>query len=96
MPDGTKVWMTSVFRILGLTMDGVWAIADENEMGSGSDRPAFGIGTVFAREVSGVGLKIHPDDDPPRHALLLGWDSDKDVRKRVAQDLAEAATAILR
>ena len=88
--------MKSVFRIAGLTMAGVWAIADENGMGPGSDRPAFGIGTVFAREVSGVGLKIHPDDRPPRHALLLGWDSEKDLRKRVAQDLAEAATATLR
>lgn len=87
---------TSVFRVDGLTDDQVWRLADEHVAGVQGGRHVLGTGTLLAQAVTEVGLRVEPDDDPPRHASILGWPDDKSGKKSRAQLLAAAARLSLR
>ncbi|MGH9891757.1 MAG: hypothetical protein ACREA0_07210, partial [bacterium] len=90
--DGT----TSVFRVNGLTEAQIWEMADEHVAGAPGGRRVLGTGTLVARAVTDVGLLVEPDDDPPRHAAIVGWPDEKDDRKSRAQKLAAVAHLSLR
>jgi len=38
-----------------------------------------------------VGLEVHPDNKPKRHAAIVGWPEEKDRRMDLAQKIAAAA-----
>ena len=44
--------------------------------------------------VQSVSLTLHDDDDPPRHANIIGWPTDRDERKLVESELADKATPV--
>ena len=44
--------------------------------------------------VHSVSLTLHDDDDPPRHANVVGWPTDRDERKLVESELADKATPV--
>src|SRR5882762_178867 len=91
-PDGT----TSVFRVDGLTDADIWQLADEHVAGAPGGRHVVGTGTLLAQAVTDVGLQTEADNDPPRHAAIVGWPDDKSDRKSRAQGLAAAALLRLR
>lgn len=79
---------TSVFRIGGLTDLSVLAIGRRQV---GEKRGLHGWGVFEVRAVLNVGLRLEPDDVPPRHANIVGWPEDKDAIIEMAQDLSARA-----
>jgi hypothetical protein len=90
-PDG----ITSSFRTRGLAEEGIWALG-ELRVASAQDGRLYGRGDLPVRSVTATGLRVDADDDPPRHAGIVGWPEDKDARTSRAQELAAAATLVLR
>lgn len=84
----------SVFRTSGLSEHDVWSIG--KSVGKVSDRGLHGRGDIVAAEVTGQNLDIDSDDDPPRHANIVGWPQEKHKRQQIAQILASVATLRLR
>jgi hypothetical protein len=91
-PDKT----TSVFRVDGLSEAQIWQLADTHIVNIPDGRPVYGTGTIRAQVVEDVGLRLDPDDDPPRHAAIVGWSEDKHDWKSRAQRLAASARLRLR
>lgn len=79
---------TSIFRIAGLTDSVVLAIGNREV---GVNRRLHGWGVFEARSVVDLGLRLEPDDVPPRHANIVGWPEDKDAVIEKAQDLSACA-----
>ena len=50
----------------------------------------------MATTVRETGLTIDPDNDPPRHANILGWPEEKSEQKLIALELSESAKLKLR
>lgn len=82
----------STFITTGLPDEDVWDIADKAIVG----RPTNGRGDLGTGPVLAEGLEIVRDDDPPRHANVTGWPTDKAAQKEIAQALAAAASLRLR
>lgn len=82
---------TSVFCVEGLTESGMWTLAESNNISN-----FHGAGIVNGSDVREAGLLLARDDDPPRHASIVGWPTEKDARKSMAQDLASRASLRLR
>ena len=40
-------------------------------------------------------LQIEPDNEPPRHANIIGWPDEKEKQKSIAQELAARSSLIL-
>lgn len=62
-----------------------------------------GRGAIAAIEVpveavvdAGLGCESAPEVDFPEHGVILGWDTDKDKRLSIQQDLVAAHTAVRR
>jgi hypothetical protein len=85
----------SVFRIEGLSDQEVWELAVEQLEQAAGLPPVKAAGVVTPRAVADVGLQVDYDNDPPRHAAIIGW-SDKPTNKMKAQALAETASALIR
>ena len=90
-PDRT----TSVFRVDGLSDDQIWRTADKH-VAAPSGRRVLGTGTILAEAVTEVGLRVDPDDHPPRHAAIVDWPEDKSDQKLRALKLAAAARLSIR
>ena len=91
---------TSVYRTQGMSDPEMWALADECVAGP-TGKTCYGVGVVTVRDVSDNELSVDPDDEPPRHANIVGWPAadtadDKAKRKALALRLANAATLRLR
>lgn len=87
-----KDGQTSVFRIGGLTNAAVMRIGQREV---GELRTFHGWGVFMARAVFRVGLRLDPDDSPPRHANIIGWPEDKDAVIEKAQDLSALANDLV-
>ena len=48
------------------------------------------------KDVRDFGLDVDPDDDPPRHAVIVNWPVEKPAWKLIALKLADRATLGLR
>ena len=91
MPKGGQ---TSVFRIGGLTES---KVSEVGQREVGKQRNFHGWGVFIARAIPRVGLRLDPDDTPPRHANIVGWpdNDDKDAVIEKAQDLAALASDLV-
>ena len=85
----------SVLRSTDQTEEKIWEW--------GNDHAAIPMGkTLYGRaDCTGMlfttlGLKVEPDDSPPRHANVVGWPEEKSKRKNLADKLAREATLVLR
>lgn len=87
-PDGT----TSTFRTHGLTPDEIWTLGESRVAAP----RLYGRGDLRVSSVVATGLTVDPDDDPPRHAGIVGWPESKDARLSLAQRLAASAALRLR
>jgi hypothetical protein len=81
---------TSVFRTGGLEPAEIRRIGDQ----LGRDQALKAWGDVLAGAVFDIGLEVRPDNDPERHAAIVGWPEEKDQQLSLAQRLA--ADAVLR
>ena len=85
----------SVFRIEGLSAGETWELG-ERHVARPQQRRLHGRADMVARAVTESGLKVNPDDDPPRHATIVGWPDSKDAQKSIALELAVRAKLRLR
>ena len=85
---------TSTFRILGLNNDDIWALGDNVLAGSG--KPLLARAETIVRIVETVGLQVDPDNNPPRHAHIVGWPPDKEAQRELAVELAKRMTLVIR
>jgi len=80
---------TSVFRISGLSNEGVWDIA--RGIAQQLNKPLFGRADIRAFDITGQGLRVEPAPPPERHANIVGWpheESDKAKRMSIGLKLA--------
>jgi hypothetical protein len=81
---------TSVFKVSSLSEDDIWRIGRDIVV-KARDRRVHGRADLESTAVGANGLTIDNDDDPPGHANIVGWPSDKAKQKAIAGALAEAA-----
>ena len=91
-PDDRKL---SVFRISGLSEDGIWKLGQE-KVAEPSERTLRGRADLAVLAVHDAELEVEPDDDPVRHANVVGWPEKKDRQKLKAAKLAASASLHLR
>ena len=77
----------SVFRTQGLAEPEVWDLGRQY-VASPQGRTMHGRADVVAEAVQDAGLRVDADDDPPRHANIVGWPGEKHAQKIVAHALA--------
>lgn len=90
-----KTRQTSVFWVGGLSDSEVWDHGDQF-VGRVRKKPILARATVTVRAVEAVGLQADFDNDPPRHANIVGWPESKHETKSRAQELAAEATLVVR
>lgn len=78
---------TSVFRVSSLDSDGVRRLGAELL----KNPPPLAHAIGLAHSVYDCGLRFDPNNEPPRHADIVGWPERKDQQKLLAMKLAEAA-----
>jgi len=81
----------SVFRISGRSETEIWSIGKNLRA-----QLPLGRADIRAASVYNAGLVIDADDDPPRHANIVGWPEDDSAIKLKAMELAEVAQLHLR
>src|SRR3970040_164132 len=72
---------TSVFRVRGRGADEIWDLGQR----------FVARADITTREVLEVGLAIHPDNRPERHATIRGWPEEKERQMILATELAAAS-----
>lgn len=85
---------TSVSRIDGLDETTIWEIGDQ--AGERRQKRALARGEFLASSVKRIDLNVIVDEPPPRHALIIGWSTDKSEQMSKAQELAAQATPVIR
>jgi hypothetical protein len=86
---------TSVYRTRGLTEEEIWILGEAKVTGP-TRKTLYGRGDLPVSAVHATGLRVDPDDSPPRHAAIVGWPEEKDARLSLAQQLAAKASLKLR
>lgn len=90
----------SIARIYGLANDAIWLLGDQLAgIPSGRKvhgRADFKLPAVVAARDNGSRLSVVPDNDPPRHASIVGWPVDRNARKALAMSLAAESVAVVR
>ena len=81
---------TSVFRVRGRGADEIWDLG-QRLVASPLGRPLRARADITTREVLEVGLAIHPDNRPERHATIRGWPEEKERQMILATELAAAS-----
>lgn len=79
----------SVSRIVELNNNQIWDIG--NNFAEGRGKPLLGRIDTIAEHVYNNKLGFNPDNDPPRHANVIGWPQEKDDMMLVATELASNA-----
>jgi hypothetical protein len=82
MPN-TKNMQLSVFCTTGLTVEEITNVARDNIPGK-----VYGHGLSFVAFIRGLGLSIDYDNEPEKHANVIGWPENKDGQKNLAQKLS--------
>ena len=82
---------TSVFVTDGLNSADIWTLAD-------TTRPQRSIARAMLvpADVRSSRLDLEIDNDPPRHAAIIGWPAEKSEIKALAQLLAAKASVARR
>jgi hypothetical protein len=86
---------TSVFRVFGLDQTEIWHLGDQH-VAPFRGKPILGRAELLVHDVKRVGLDIEPDDEPPRHAAIVGWPAEKDAKKIRAMELATTTKYLAR
>lgn len=90
----------SVFRVYGLNICEVWTYLQTNVIDKMPQRHSlYGIANITVSVIQTTGLRVDPDNTPPRHASIIGWpegDENKSKRVLLSQELASKANLVLR
>ncbi len=86
---------TSVFRTIGLNEKEIWTIG-EYHVAQPRGHTLRGRGEVLTQVPRRLGLNVRPDNQPERHAAIVGWPVEKDRQQLLAIELAEEATLFLK
>jgi len=81
----------SVFFIEGLSGEQIWSLAERCVAAHIYGRAELTIGAV-----SQIGLKVDLDNNPPRHANIIGWPAQKSAQKLYALKLAEKSALVIK
>ena len=84
---------TSVYQVSGASEDEIWAIGKGVVALSG--RTLYGCAMLKVEDIKRAGLSLLADNNPPRHANIVGWPDVKSEQKLFAERLAGAAKLIL-
>ena len=88
----------SVFQVGGLVEPEIWTIGKnvcEVSQRTLHGRGDLKVADVVCDAVSVPPLKVVPDEDPPRHANIVGWPEEKDAQNACALELAARAELVL-
>jgi len=87
----------SVFRTDGLTLEKVWEIGNREVINfMAQPKELYGVADIKVSQVKKVNLEVDPNDNPPRHANIIGWPPEKPRQMLIATELAAAAKLVLR
>lgn len=87
----------SVFRIDGLNLEDIWEIGQKHVINNmPKPKILYGIADIKVFQVQGKELSVDPDDNPIRHANIVGWPEDIARRQLIALELAAESTLILK
>ncbi|MDD5037959.1 MAG: hypothetical protein PHN78_01385 [Dehalococcoidales bacterium] len=87
----------SVFRIDGLKLGEIWELGQREVINAmPTKKQLYGIADIKTRKVQEVKLVVECDNKPPRHANIIGWPTEKDERKIIAEELAAESNLILK
>jgi len=89
--DGTL----SVYRVLNLNDEEIWEIAVRH-VEPGRGKKALARGDCLIKVFQQHNLQIEPDEDPPRHANIVGFPEEKDLQKSITMEIAAQAKLALR
>lgn len=84
----------SVFGIEYLSEQQIWNLGAEN-LSLNENRPIKGRAEILADTVTTIGLLLSKDNNPPRHANIIGWPEMKSEQKLYAGKLALRANLVL-
>jgi hypothetical protein len=85
----------SVFRVRDLSEEQIWNIG-EDHVAEPRGKVLYGRADLNVNDVTSQGLKLDPDNNPPRHANIVGWPPEKDRQLLLAQELAHASFLTIR
>lgn len=85
----------SVFRVHELGDEQVRELGIEVVRRRPDAKRLYGWAEFDEAAVQSVALVLHDDNDPPRHANVIGWPTDPAERKLVQLELADKATPML-
>ena len=85
----TKNGETSVFRVADLSDTEIWDIG-EREVAQKRQMSLLARGDINVSKVTALGLKVDPNNNPPRHANIIGW-PEKSAQTAIAIELAGRA-----
>lgn len=86
---------TSVYLTSGVSEEKIWNIGREY-VAKPRERTLHARGDVTVVAIVKTGLKVVPDTGPhPRHANITGWPPEKDERKMLAVEIADASKLML-
>ena len=88
LPNSTG--QTSVFRTSGLDEEAIRDIGTRFVAGP-LKKTLLGWVNISVDDVLSNNLRIDPDDEPPRHANIIGWPSDRPEQNLIARILAANA-----
>ncbi|HEY9228577.1 MAG TPA: hypothetical protein VIP11_18125 [Gemmatimonadaceae bacterium] len=92
----------SVFRTEGMSESPIWQLAVEHvEPSRGKPAIARAIVPVeqVTRVIEGISMSFELDEPPPLHGVVVGWpdgDSQKQIRKLIAAEIASKAKVVQR
>ena len=81
----------SVFQTTNLAENEIWQIGEGLR-----DLPLLGRAEILAKSVYDADLLIDADNNPPRHANIVGWTEEQSAIKLKAIELAQKATLHLK
>ncbi len=84
----------SVFQIKGLDEGDIWKMG-ETYVAKPSKKTLYGRGDVTVSAVHQRALDLDPDNEPLRHADIIGWPEEKSAQKLLAEELAVDASLTL-
>ena len=84
----------SVFYIDSLTFDEVCSLGIEVVKRRPEASQLYGLAVLDESAIYEVGLQLHRDDSPPRHANVIGWPQDRQQLRFIAQQLASRAVMV--
>jgi len=87
----------SVFRIDGLGLKEIWETGQKHVIENmPTPKTLYGLADIKVSKVQERYLTVDPDNEPPRHANIIGWPESIARRQSIAQELAAEASLMLK